>query len=273
MFPSFLLSLREGLEATLIIGITVGVLTKIKRPDLKPAMWLGAASAVAFSLLAAAILNWLGEGFEGRAEEIYEGVTMLLAAGLLTWMIFWMQKRAGSLHHELETGTRKAVIFGGQKGLFILAFLAVGREGLELALFLAAASAASSAWQTMIGAFLGLVLSALLGWILFATTRQLNLKAFFQVTSVLLILFAAGLVAHGIHEFNEAGLLSPVVEHVWDTNHIVDEKSTLGELLKALFGYNGNPSLTEIIAYFSYFALLWLGIQKFSSPVQKANTI
>ena len=165
------------------------------------------------------------------------------------------------------------MIQGGQKALFVLAFLAVGREGLELALFLLAASAASSAWQTLIGALLGLILSVILGWILFATTRRLNLKAFFQVTSILLILFAAGLVAHGIHEFNEAGLIPPVVEHVWDMNHLLDENSTQGELLKALFGYNGNPSLTEVVAYSSYFVLLWIGIQKLSKPVRTAQEI
>ena len=273
MFPSLLLSLREGLEAALIIGITIAVLNKIKRPELKPAVWIGAATAVVFSLLAAVLLNLLGAAFEGRAEEIFEGVAMLLAAGLLTWMIFWMQKRSNNLRQELETDTRRAVIQGGQKALFVLAFLAVGREGLELALFLLAASAASSAWQTLIGALLGLILSVILGWILFATTRRLNLKAFFQVTSILLILFAAGLVAHGIHEFNEAGLIPPVVEHVWDMNHLLDENSTQGELLKALFGYNGNPSLTEVVAYSSYFVLLWIGIQKLSKPVRTAQEI
>jgi high-affinity iron transporter len=193
---------------------------------------------------------------------------MLVAAGLLTWMIFWMQGRARTLRQELETDTRRAVAQGGQKALFILAFLTIGREGLELALFLFATSMTSTAMQTIIGAILGLVIAGILGWILFASTRRLNVKAFFQVTSVLLILFAAGLVAHGVHEFNEAGLIPPVIEHVWDTNHLLHENSTLGELLKALFGYNGNPSLTELIAYAAYFVLLWLGIQGFSRPAQ-----
>ena len=152
--------------------------------------------------------------------------------------------------------------------MFILAFLMIGRVGLELALFLFATSLTSTAMQTIVGAILGLVIAGILGWILFASTRRLNVKAFFQVTSVLLILFAAGLVAHGVHEFNEAGLIPPVIEHVWDTNHLLHENSTLGELLQALFGYNGNPSLTELIAYAAYFVLLWLGIQGFSRPAQ-----
>lgn len=273
MFPSFLLSLREGLEAALIIGVLIGVVNKIDRPDLKPAIWSGAASAVVFSLLAAFFLNWLGAEFEGRAEEIFEGVAMLLAAGLLTWMIFWMRQRASSYQRELETDTRKAAIKGGQKALFVLAFLAIGREGLELALFLFAASFTATVWSTVIGTLFGLGLSVFIGWSLFATTRRLNLRAFFQITSVLLILFAAGLVAHGVHEFNEAGLIPSIIEPVWDTNYLLDEDSTLGQLLKALFGYNGNPTLTEVIAYISYFALIWFGIQRWSNLVRRAQQI
>jgi len=269
MLPSFLLALREGLEAALIIGITLSVLNKINRQDLKPSVWRGAAFAAGLSVVAALVLNWMGAGFEGRAEEIFEGVAMLLAAGLLTWMIFWMQNRAKNLRQEIEADTRMAAAQGGHRAMFFLAFFAVGREGIELALFLLAASVATSANQTLLGAILGLVVSGFLGWLLFATTRKLNVKAFFQVSSVLLILFAAGLVAHGVHEFNEAGLIPPVIEHVWDVNHMLDEKSTVGELLKALFGYNGNPSLTEVIAYIGYFAIIWLGLQRFSFSIKK----
>ena len=268
MFPSFILALREGLEAALVIGVVLGVLSRINRQDLRPSVWSGVIAAVIFSLLGALLLNQLGAQFEGRAEEIFEGIAMLVAAGLLTWMIFWMQGRGSTLRQELETDTRRAVFQGGQKALFVLAFLAVGREGLELAIFLYATRMTSDAVQIMVGAISGLVVSAILGWILFATTKRLNLKSFFQVTSVLLILFAAGLVAHGVHEFNEAGLIPPVVEHVWDVNQFLNENSTLGELLKALFGYNGNPSLTEVIAYVAYFVLLWFGIQRFVRPVE-----
>ena len=109
-----------------------------------------------------------------------------------------------------------------------------------------------------------------MGWILFATTRQLNLKAFFQVTSILLILFAAGLVAHGVHEFNEAGLIPPLIEQVWDINPILDENSTFGALLKALFGYNGNPSLSEVLAYFVYFVAIWLGLRRAADQNERA---
>ena len=265
MFPSFLLSLREGLEAALLIGIVLGTLRKLNQPQLRPAVWAGTLSAIVVSLLAAWGLNLLGAQFEGRAEEIFEGVTMLLAAGVLTWMIFWMQRQSRSLKTDLELDVRKASRQSGAKALFILAFLAVVREGIELALFLTAATMTTSAQQTLLGALLGLGTAVLLGWLLFTTAIKLNLASFFKVTSVLLIFFAAGLVAYGVHEFNEAGLIPPIIDHVWDINHILDENSTFGSLLKALFGYNGNPSLSEVLAYLAYFVLIAFGLSRVTS--------
>ena len=261
MLPTYLLSLREGLEAALIIGIVLGALQKIRRTDLSPALWLGTLSAVGVSVLAAILLTLLGLSFEGRAEQIYEGITMLLAAGILTWMIFWMNTQAKNIRSELEEGVNKAAVHyaTGRRAIFWLAFVAVVREGVELALFITAAFFAgnndnlmANIILTLTGVVLGLGTSILLGWSLLATTARLNLRRFFQVTGYLLILFAAGLVAHGIHEFNEAGWIPSIIEHVWDVNAIVDETSVFGELLKTLFGYNGNPSLTEVLGYFAY---------------------
>lgn len=257
MFPSFLLALREGLEAALIIGIVLGALRKLKRPEITPDVWRGVFTAVIVSLIFAIGLNRVGAEFEGRAEEIYEGLAMLSAAVLLTWMIFWMRRQAPTLRQDLESDVRRAVRQQGSKAVFMLAFLAVGREGFELALFLLAAQASTSALLTIFGAILGLGLAAILGWLIFATSRQLSLRRFFLVSNILLILFAAGLVAHGIHEFNEAGIIPAVVEHVWDINPILNENSIAGQMLKALFGYNGNPSLTEAVGYGAYFLFLY----------------
>jgi len=191
---------------------------------------------------------------------------MFSAAILLTWMIFWMQRQAGSLQHNLESEVQKSSLAPGQRALFLLAFLSISREGLELALFLTAASQDSSSLYIILGAVAGLAVSALLGYLLFATTYRLSLKRFFQLTNVLLILFAAGLVAHGVHEFNEAGLIPPIIEPLWDINPILNERSSAGELLKALFGYNGNPSLTEALAYIGYFIVLWVLFRISSLP-------
>lgn len=259
MATSFLLALREGLEAALIIGIVLGALRKMNRLDLSPAVWRGVGVAVIASILAALGLAALGMELEGRAEEIFEGVAMLLAAVLLTWMIFWMQRQARTLKQELEGNVRERIKTGKQ-GLFWLAFLAVAREGFELVLFLFAAGMAASGASVLGGGILGLAAALFLGWMLFASTRKLSLKSFFQVSNVLLILFAAGLVAHGVHEFNEAGIIPGLIEPVWDTRAALSTDTWLGGLLKALFGYNSTPSLTEVLAYTSYFFIIFLSL-------------
>lgn len=262
MAPGLLLSLREVLEAALIIGIVLGALRKINRQELKPIVWWGAGSAIAVSVVAGAILYFVGVSFEGTAEEIFEGFTMLLAAAILTWMIFWMHYHARGISKALEEDVRHAVGRQGKRALFLVAFLAVMREGIELALFLTATSFATGAQATLIGAALGMVLAILLAWLLFSSLLRLNLRHFFQVTGVLLILFAAGLVAHGVHELNEAGVVPAIVEHLWNVNHILDEASAPGQILQTLFGYNGNPSLTEVFAYLGYFVAIAFGLQR-----------
>jgi high-affinity iron transporter len=277
MLPTFLLSLREGLEAALIIGIVLGAVSKIRRNDLSPAVWLGTLSAVGISILTAVLLTSFGMSLEETAEQIFEGVTMLIAAGILTWMIFWMSKQARFIKSELEAGVNKAAASTGKRAMFWLAFVAVVREGVELAFFITAAFFAGdqsqvtgNIIQTLAGTILGLGTALLLGWTLFATTVRLDLRRFFQVTGILLILFAAGLVAHGVHEFNEVGWIPAVVEHIWDVNAILDETSLLGQLLKTLFGYNGNPSLTEMIAYFTYLAVVTVFWRRDTAPVKAA---
>ena len=279
MLPTYLLSLREGLEAALIIGIVLGALSKIRRSDLSPAVWLGTLSAVGVSILTAVVLTAFGMSLEEKAEQIFEGVTMLIAAGILTWMIFWMRKQARFLKSELEAGVNKAAASTGRRAMFWMAFVAVVREGVELALFITAAFFAgdqaqltSNIIQTLAGTILGLGTAALLGWTLFATTVRLDLRRFFQVTGILLILFAAGLVAHGIHEFNEVGWIPAVIEHVWDVNAIVDETSVPGQLLRILFGYNGNPSLTEMITYFAYLVVVTILWRREPAPARATAT-
>ena len=272
MLPSFLLSLREGLEGALIIGIVLGALRKLDRRDLNPIVWAGTISAIAISIIAAILLTSLDASLEGSAEPIFEGFTMFLAAAVLTWMIFWMHRQSRHIKSELEAGVRRATLKSGRKALFFLAFISVLREGIELALFLTAAALAIDANQTLSGALIGLGAAALLGWSMFASTVRLNLGAFFQVTGVLLILFAAGLVAHGVHEFNEVGWIPSVIEHIWDVNFLLNERSLVGQVLQTLFGYNGNPSLTEVIAYLTYFAAIGFGLWRNSNaaiPAQK----
>jgi high-affinity iron transporter len=258
MFASFLITLREGLEAALIVGIVLSVLRKLGQQNRDRSVWLGVGAAVLVSVAAGLVLNALGVAFEGRGEEIFEGIAMLLAAGVLTWMIFWMQRQGRQVQAEIERDVRHAVSIGSSWALFSLAFVAVVREGIETVLFLTAAAFSATPTQTLIGGSLGLIVALVLGWLIFAAGKQLDVRVFFRFTSVLLILFAAGLFAHGIHELQEAALLPTFVEHVWDINHILDEKGSVGVFLKALFGYNGNPSLLEVGGYVVFFAVIGL---------------
>jgi high-affinity iron transporter len=273
MLASYLLSLREGLEAALIIGIVLGSLKKLNRNDLTPTVWAGAASAAIVSLIAGIVLFVIGVELEGQAEQIFEGLTMFLAAGVLTWMIFWMNRQSRNIKGELEAGVTKSVSVADKRGLFWLAFLAVVREGIELALFLTAAAFASTTQFTVIGALLGLGTAALLGWTLFATTLRLDLRRFFQVTGILLILFAAGLVAHGVHELNEAGIIPAVIDPLWNANTVIPEASFVGTILKTLFGYNATPTLTEMLAYFGYLTGVLIGLRLSNRRAEKTESL
>ncbi len=275
MAAAALIALREGLEAALIVGIVLVYLRKIGYLEGRKSVWLGVFAAVLASLGLAAVIQVVGMELEGKAEEIFEGATMFLAVGVLTWMIFWMRYQARLIKSSLERNVQVAVETGTTWGLVFVAFLAVFREGVELALFLSAAAFASDGQGTLIGAALGLAAAIFIGFLIYASTAQLNIRLFFNITSVLLLLFAAGLLAHGIHEFQEAGLIPTVNEQVWDTNNILDENSSLGQMLKAVFGYNGNPSLEEVVAYFGYWIAVLLGLRwwmesRFASKLKQA---
>ncbi len=255
MGASLLITLREGVEAALIVGIVLGVLSRFGHTHLKRHVWLGTVTALILSLGAGIGLYFVGITFSGRGEQIFEGSTMLAAALLLTWMIFWMKTHGRELSKELEVETKEALTVGGL-ALFLVAFTAVLREGLETALFLVAATFQAGAVGTLVGGALGLLIAVLIGVMIFRASLTLNLKQFFNVTGLLLLFVAAGLIAHGVHEFQEAGLIPVVIEHVWDINGILNEKSVVGSFLKALFGYNGNPSLIEVASYLIYLVVV-----------------
>jgi len=262
VLAGFIISLREGLEGALIVGIVLAALKKTGRKEFSRYVWQGVTAAVVLSLAAAWLLNWLGMEFEGRVEEIFEGSTMLLAAVLLTWMIFWMRRQAGNQKTDLEQSVVQAASWENPTALTWLAFLSVAREGLELALFLSAANFATGNPESSLGAWLGLAISLLIGWLIYRSSLKLNLRQFFLFINVLLVLFAAGLVAHGVHEFNEAGIIPSIIEHVWNTNLFINESQPVGQILVSLFGYNANPSLTEVFFYLLYFIVVLFSLGK-----------
>jgi len=264
MLPGLLIALREGLEMTLIVGILLGVLRKLGRTERAHSVWWGAAVAALVSVLVAVGLMTIGAELEGEAEQIFEGFTLLLAASVLTWMIFWMQRQGRAVQQGFEEQVRQAVSGEPGRGLFIVSFVAVLREGIELALFLTAAAVTSSAWQTWGGGVLGLVLAAALGWAVFASTVRLDVRRFFQVTGAILLLFAAGLIARSVHELVELRWLPALVEHVWNTSAILSDQSTLGQIAGSLLGYRNSPSLSEVIGYAGYLALVLLLLWRMS---------
>ncbi len=257
MVSSLVVTLREGLEAALIVGILLACLVRLGRSDRAPSIWLGTGLAVLVSLAAgAAIYATMGE-FEGTAEQVFEGSAMLLAVGVLTYTAYWVRRQAAHLRSDLQRQVASALA-GSRFALASLAFLVVVREGVELALFLFGSAQTSTPAATLAGGLLGLALAVGLGYGLYRGGLRIDLRAFFGVTGVLLVFFAAGMLAHGVHEFVEAGVLPGLVVPVWDLGDVLPEKSLPGQFLKALLGYSDDPSLLEVIAYVTYLVgLLW----------------
>ncbi len=275
MVPSFIITFREVLEAALVVGIVLSYLVRTGQKRYNNIVYLGVASGIVASILGAILFTTIAGGFTGRAEKIFEGITMLVGAFLLTTMILWMMKQkqvAQELEHRVATQLTKRHKFG----LCLLVFVAILREGIETVIFLNAANFVS-ANNSIFAALAGIVAAILLGYAIFIGSMKISIKKFFNITSILLILFAAGLVAHGMHELQEAKIITTVIEHVWDINPTVNpdgsypilhEKGYLGSILKSLFGYNGNPSLVELLSYLAYIVfvfVLWKNIERADS--------
>jgi high-affinity iron transporter len=250
---ALLITLREGLEAALIVAIVLGYLKRLRREGDFGPVWLGTGTAVAISLIAGVVVfNTVGE-LEGRAEEITEGVIAFAATAVLTWMIFWMGRQARFIKGELEAKVDAAVVTGSSIALASIAFVAVLREGLETALFLLSTGVGTeSSTSQFVGGVIGLSVAVMLGYLVYRGSRKVNLRVFFRVTGGLIILFAAGLLAKGVHEFQEAGLLGTLNEHVYDVSSISalnPDAGSFGEFLSGLFGWSPDPSLEMIGAY------------------------
>jgi high-affinity iron transporter len=199
--------LREGFEASLVVGIVLAFLDRTGRRDGFTAVWIGVGAALALSLAVGVGLFAAGAELEGRSEMIFEGVVMLTAAGLLTWMIFWMRNRARTLRSEIEGRTQAALEAGSTIGLALVVFVGVAREGVETALFLFSSVEGSSPVVSLVGAVIGGAAAIGLGYLFYRGSHRLNLRTFFTATSVLLLLFAGYLLAFGLHELAEAGVI------------------------------------------------------------------
>jgi high-affinity iron transporter len=251
----FIITFRETLEASLIVGIVLAYLSQTNRKVYNHIIYLAVFLAIIGSVITAIIFNVLFGGFTGVAEEIFEGVAMIIASVMVSTIILWMMKQ-GNKVKELQNQVDHHLSIGQEIGLFTLVFLSVLREGVETVIFLAASSLNGS--SNLYLALLGVICAITIGFYIFKLGVSISLKPFFTFTSIFLILFGAGLFAHGIHELQEAKIIPIIVEHVWDINFILNEKGQIGEILKHLFGYNGNPSLIEVVSYILYLnAIYW----------------
>lgn len=249
--PTFVLLLREGLEASLIVGILLAYLVAVGRRDRFGSVWLGVASAVAISVAVGAVLFVTRSKFEGRAEEIFEGLASLAAVGVLTGMVFWMRSNAINLKRSLQNKVSEALGAPGRLAVASLAFLVVGREGIETVLFMFATVGQVGAVGGAVGAALGLALAIALGIGIYLGGVRINLHLFFTWTGAVLLVIAAGLLAFGLHELIEAQVFPAGVERIWVLGFLPDD-SGIGEFLKTLVGYNADPALTEFICWAGY---------------------
>ncbi|NNG20210.1 high-affinity Fe2+/Pb2+ permease [Naumannella sp. ID2617S] len=256
MLANFLIGLREGLEAALVVSILVAYLVKSDRRHLLPRIWAGVGAAVLVSLAFGALLTFGPKGLTFEAQELIGGGLSIAAVGFVTWMIFWMARAAKNLSGELRSRV-DAAAEGGRASLVVVAMLAVGREGLETALFLWAATQAASgsggsSLTPLIGALLGLLVAVALGWALYKGALKINLTRFFTVTGAFLILVAAGVLAYGVHDLQEARFLPGLHNLAFDVSHLVPPTSVHGTLLKGIFNFSPATTWLELIAWWAY---------------------
>ncbi|MCL5986769.1 MAG: FTR1 family protein [Actinobacteria bacterium] len=250
MISSFVITLREGLEASLVVGIILAYLIKIGKRHLFKQIWLGVILAIVASLGIGVGVFLTAASFGGKAEQIFEGLSSYFAVAVLTYMIFWMRKQSTHLKKDIEEKINLASVTRTAASLVLLSFFVVLREGAETVLFLLATIRGQLI--NLVAALIGIVVAVAIGYLVYRGSRGINIKLFFTVTGLILIIIAAGLLGFGTHELNEAGLLPSIIEHVYDLNFLINEKGILGGILKDLFGYNANPSLSETVLYVVY---------------------
>lgn len=246
---SFLIALREGFEAALIVAIVLAFVKRGPRPDMARDVWIGTGAALAVSVAAGVVLHLTIDGLEGDARRYTFAAICFAACALLTWMIFWMKKNARHLKGELEGKASEAVIHNSGLGLAVVAFLAVVREGLETALFLISATASDDARAVVLGTVVGLAVAVALGALIYRGAHRFDMRRFFQVTGVLIILFAAGLVSKGV--FLLQGQTEVVAYNVTGV-HWLTGSSEVGKFLTSVFGWDPAPSVLQTVAYWLY---------------------
>ena len=260
MGAAFVIALREGIEAALIVSIVLAYLKQLGRTDSSRLVWLGTALAVLLSAATGTVIFVVGADFEGTAEQVFEGLVTLTAVGVLTWMIFWMRRQGARIKSELQHKVDTALVAGGL-ALAALAFFAVLREGVETALFLFAAAEGTAVegggvGAQLVGAALGLVLAVVLGVLLYRGGIRMNLRSFFKITGAILVVVAAGLFAYSVHELQEAGWFPFLEAHAYDVSATLPDDEGVGAILRGLVGFNADPGVLEVLAWLTYLVVV-----------------
>ncbi len=275
MGSGLLITLREGLEIALVLAIIIAYLSKIGRGDRLGAIWAGAAAAVVASVATGLLFHRLVGEFEGKWEQFIEGVLAFAAVGVLTWMIFWMRGHARGIASELHAKLDDALA-RSFTALAVVAFIAVAREGFETVLFLLSAETSSASGAAVVtGGVIGLAIAAALGYLFYLGSERVDLRKFFNWTGLLLILFAAGLFAKGIHEFREFFELEAAwySASVWEISSGPLAEGWTYDFLKGLFGWSSDPERIRVAAYLVYVVpVLWFYFKGAVNPTRERTT-
>ena len=256
MLSTFIIALREGLEAALIVGILVAYLVKTDRKGLLAPLWAGVSLAVVVSLATGAFLTITSTELSARGEEFFAGTTSFLAVGFVTWMVFWMKRTARHLKGQLE-GQMSTAVLAGPLALAAAAFFAVVREGLETSLFIYANfKTVSSTPTATVGLVLGLGLAITLGYLIYRSSIKINLSKFFNYTGIALVVVAAGVLSYGIHEYQELGWLPGADFFIWDVTSVIAKESLLGGVLAGTVGFDTTTSLLQFVLWAAYLAVV-----------------
>lgn len=273
MGSSFLITLREGLEASLVLAILCGYLVKTNRRSLMPSVWSGAGIAAGMCLVVGIILNAAVGGLNGKVEYAVEALIALAACCVLTWMVFWMRKHSRGLSGELRQKVDAAT---SGSAIAVIAFVAVLREGLETVLFLLGAENGSSSGTAVVfGGLVGLVISGVLGYLVYLGGNRVNLRKFFLFTGVLLIFFAAGLAGKAVHEFREwFGMETGwLIEPMWTVASGIFASGSVYDFLKGLLGWHATPERIRVFTYVAYLVTtLWLFVRSERSTESNSGT-
>ena len=268
MFANYLIGLREGLEAALVVSILIAYLVKSGHSDRLAPVWAGVAAAVALSLAFGGLLTFTSNHLSFRAQEAFGGSLSIVAVGFVTWMVFWMRRTARHLSRDLR-GRLDAALAMGTTALVVTAFIAVGREGLETSLFLwSAVQATGQSTQPVLGATLGLLTAVALGYLFYKGAVRINLGTFFTWTGAALVLVAAGVLAYGVHDLQEASLLPGLHALAFDVSATIPPDSWYGTLLRGTLNFTPATTWLQAVAWVGY--LVPVTVAFFRPAVPKA---